>query len=510
MSLSKVISAAERTNNSDGFKYQSAVDLARQELAGQENVKDRDFRNLVDTKFLELKPTEGITGADMRGEDGATQLVRGAKDTIEDFNTGVGSSLDWIFDNTIGALGYNVGLGDYWKNMFSGEDAGIVADIGSDILLSAIPGAGIPLVVAKNAIQQSDNIWEAATGRDDITLEKLEEGQGTMKGLEAALTMGLSALPGVGRLGNLARTGRQVDDVAREAAELAETAKNVPAGQSMNEAKALADAANTEAKTMKDAIGRRSLADTIKGLPEIPGTLKTGAKNRIDAARTGFKDAKNVMSRDSRADIRQAKKELKGTELAKDSQEYADLTAQAKVKPRRQALSNVRQGLRGGKYPVPNSRAGRREVLRGLEMGIEPPKQGFIGDMVRGGLSNAAGVPLAFGNMSVASAAENGTDLHTGLNDTIHQFAENPGAALPLLLPLGTKSLGRRNSGLRGAAQYMKPSNIGWNAARAASAGNYMGQQQNANQMENQEAPSIESILEYLANNVQIPNAPVR
>lgn len=185
--------------SADDAKYGMAVELANSRLGGFDNVDDAKRKEMIDSIYENELGAE-TSGHDYRGENIATDIIGTMKDGINGFNRTIGDGMDFVFDNTIGNIAGLFGMGDDVKNAFNGEDLSIIPDAIEDIAIGAIPFAGIPLVVAKNAIQQSDNIAEALSGVDNVTRQSLDPSQQLGKGTTAALTTGLSALPGVGKV----------------------------------------------------------------------------------------------------------------------------------------------------------------------------------------------------------------------------------------------------------------------------------------------------------------------
>lgn len=193
-------------------KYVIASKTAQERFKDVDGIDDKRMKQEIDNIYEnELGATN--TGKEQRGENTVTDTINWFKDFFGTVNNGIGSGLDWVFDNTVGNL---AGLADeQWgndlKDAFTGEDLSIVPDIAEDVLLGMIPGAGIPLVVAKNAIQQSDNIAEALSGRDNITQENLDGWQQAGKAGEAILGTGLAALPAIGAFKNIGNLNKALD-----------------------------------------------------------------------------------------------------------------------------------------------------------------------------------------------------------------------------------------------------------------------------------------------------------
>lgn len=435
-----------QAGDDDTLKYQMAVDLARE---GASNLDDY----MVDDQLMEWAIDDiygrilggKTSAADMRGENFFTQAVKGAKNTINDFNHDVGFIGDTAFDNTIGNLAsLPVFGGEEWgntvKNAFDADDIAMVADMAEDIGLSAIPGAGIPLAMAKNAIQQSDNFARAASGRDALTLENnVNDLQGIASGAEAGLTTLLAGLPGFGKAGNLLRVGKQA---GKEAA-----------------GKAAAEAAEAAGKN----------ADEI---------LEAGTK-AADKAKVSFPE-----------------KIAKGRQEVIDS--YIDRVGQ--YKPGKQTIDNMKQvyndaggGFKGFKDVIYNLRpygtAARMpdaviantnpltsmSFQQAMKMAAKNPKKfGKIadGESITNAAKNAA---MQFGGtaavLDLAAMAETGLDpveAAQALSDKALSDTDNPiGALGAAMMPIGIKRAGVKLPGLRGAAQRAVHSSIPYNVPRA-------------------------------------------
>ena len=278
---------ADESDDSDGYKYQVAVERARQ-IAG-DDVSDDEMRQLVDNEFAKLSPT--ATGAQMRGEDNAAaQFVGGFNKAIDNVTGLVGDGINVLWDYGVGGIagglaglaGFLTGNQDenWGQKAFDavgsvvGEDGYIdgqdIANIGLDVLLGSVPGVGVPLVVGKNLVQNADNISEAVTGYDSVTGEELSGDARLANGLAAAANVGLSALPGIGRARSLAAA----DDV-------------LSAGDDV--AKALA-AGGEAGEAASQATGRGArLLERLRPTPEkIRAGIKGGAQNALTAGGTAL------------------------------------------------------------------------------------------------------------------------------------------------------------------------------------------------------------------------------
>lgn len=251
-----VIKAAEETDDPDAYKYATAVRIVDNQIGNEQTLGDDEYRAAIDATFDQMNPT--VTGSTMRGEDDILSgAVRTARNAIDDVNETAGYGIDWLWDNTVGNLAgaagvagnvggsildliFNDGKGDEWdpENAFNNakkmasdlvtpETGAIASDILIDLGLSAIPGVGIGLAAGKNAIQQSENIYEAISGRDDITGEEIDPLQRGAKGLLGLGSVALSAVPGIGKAKNADEIAKSGKEMVEEYTGMLDDADNV-------------------------------------------------------------------------------------------------------------------------------------------------------------------------------------------------------------------------------------------------------------------------------------------
>lgn len=514
--------------DANAIKYMIATDLARNSM-GDKDYDDSDLEAEIDRQFDMLDPT--TTGAEMRGENAFTQGVEAASDFIDDVNATAGTGIDWVWDNTVGNLaglagnaigglsGFVMGedaadsarrTGEEWKDAASDlvtpENAAIVSDMAIDLGLSAIPGAGIPLVLAKNAVQQSENIAEAVNGYDSVTGEKLDENQKLGRGLGALATLGLSAIPGVGVARNAAKVGKEADaiaddvtkkvipDLEKQAAELDETIRtrglpleNVEKAMARNVHRKDLAGIRQSIQELRDASSINPVLrfrNLVEDMPEIRSNyvegLKQAAKNltegsdkvpkRIgDMGRAIVTDPSMLRSRiTNRELLDEAQRNIGGDRLAKRIGKLED-RAYKKGSDGKPVLDDA-----GARVPAEGFKANRAlQALRGMEAGSPEAKIGPLQQAGRaiGAFGTNLGA-LTFGNM-----AETGDSLIDAASNAIGSIPENVGAYGALMLPIGAGRLSRNLPGLSGASQRYIPSNVPLNAARGA-AGFRFGQTQ--------------------------------
>lgn len=295
---------AEGTDNSDGHKYQVAVERARQ-IAG-DDVSESQMRDLVDAEFAKLNPT--ATGEQMRGEDNfGARAVGGINDAIDTVTGLAGDGIDLVWDglagNAAGLLGGLAGLltgnDDWGKNAnefvsgLVGDDGNggptildtdMLGDVALDLALSAIPGVGVPIMLGKSVLQNSNNIREAIDGRDSISGERLDGGQIATKGLAALADVALSALPGIGKARNLAKAGQLASGTADDVARFIEK----PVNATIRETLSPSNVARQTAEGARNLVGNAKNARTalVDGLAAGKGKgLKEAASNAVNAVR---------------------------------------------------------------------------------------------------------------------------------------------------------------------------------------------------------------------------------
>ena len=289
-----IIEKAENTDNPDGYKYQVAVQMAKNK-AGAE-IDDADMRDLVDSEFAKLNPT--ATGAAMRGEDNiGAQLMGGfseARDNLSDMvGTGIDTAWDTIAGGGAGLLGGLVGgivgnddLGQEWNDFVSSrigdEDGAILdtrtlGDIATGIGIAAIPGIGVPLSAGLALADNADNIREAVEGRDSITRERLDDDERWTKAGSAALDTVLAALPGIGKLRNDTAMGA-LDDILANSDDIA---KGI-----------------SEASTLGRSLNPKNMATiAVDRLKAMPGRTANRAAKTASGVRDAVTNGKGVFDR---------------------------------------------------------------------------------------------------------------------------------------------------------------------------------------------------------------------
>lgn len=242
------IRAADESDDPDAYKYKLAVEIVDSQIGNEQTLGDDEYRQAIDATFDQMNPT--VSGAEMRDEsnDPFSSAVRGARGVIDDINQAAGTGLDWLWDNTAGNLAGLVGggvsalLGGDFEDAFEDvkgnvsdwvtpETGAMASDMMMDLGLAAIPGVGIPLSVAKNAIQNSENIWEGITGIDDITGERIDPGQQIAKLATGFGGTALAALPGIGKAGNASKIGKAGRQAIDELGNAPDVARMLQAGR---------------------------------------------------------------------------------------------------------------------------------------------------------------------------------------------------------------------------------------------------------------------------------------
>lgn len=460
-------SKAEESDNSDGYKYQVAVERAQQ-IAG-DDVSDEEMRRLVDNEFAKLSPT--ATGAQMRGEDNVgAQLVGGFNQALDGVTGLIGDGINGLWDYGVGGIaGGLAGLAglltgnadeDWGGKAFDtvgsvvGEDGYIdgqdIANIGLDIALGAIPGVGVPLVVGKNLAQNADNIREAATGYDSITGEELSDDARWANGLAAVANVGLSALPGIGRARNLAA----VDDIL---------------GSTDDVGKALAAAAEAKPASIGRALSPASMARQASGAADDAASALSNLRSAFQQADGSVLHRANAALEARAPSTRQMASDILGAARRGGGKRSAESVAD-------EAAEQVAKGATG-------QAAGRGARL--LERLRPTPEKAR--NFIRGRAQNVAGsgpttlVGGANGLLNMAAAQDRGVGEVAGdYVDSVRQAGPMNAALYHSVLPVGVTMLtggrarslpgvsGRASTNLAPALRYAQVANAGRASGDAA------------------------------------------
>ena len=292
-------SSQKNTAKGDAAKWQHAVQLAREDFGENADTDDRKFLERAEGYYATMDPES--TADQVRGKNAFTSAVENVAHGIDGVNDFLGDGVKGAWDLLAGGgaelLGGRAGMftGDEdtasdWRDFTEGviddETADALASIGTNLAVSAIPGFGVPASIALAGLQNADDINEALTGRDSVTLQKLDENERTGRAINAALDLGMSALPGMGKLDEGIDAARAAGKIAPLADDAGRTAKILDKANPVNQAKVLAndigrmksglDAAKESA--MKNAAAEPYLAADIAA-KYGPGT---GPYNPVD------------------------------------------------------------------------------------------------------------------------------------------------------------------------------------------------------------------------------------
>lgn len=247
-------SSQKNTAKGDAAKWQHAVQLAREDFGENADTDDRKFLERAEGYYATMDPES--TADQVRGKNAFTSAVENVAHGIDGVNDFLGDGVKGAWDLLAGggaeALGGLVGMftGDKdtasdWRDFTEGviddETADALASIGTNLAVSAIPGFGVPASIALAGLQNADDINEALTGRDSVTLQKLDDNEQTGRALNAALDLGMSVLPGIGKLDEGIDAARAAGKIAPLADDAGRTAKILEKANPVNQAKVLAN-----------------------------------------------------------------------------------------------------------------------------------------------------------------------------------------------------------------------------------------------------------------------------
>lgn len=247
-------SSQKNTAKGDAAKWQHAIQLAREDFGENADTDDRKFLERAEGYYATMNPES--TADQVRGKNAFTSAVEDVAHGIDGVNDFLGDGVKGAWDLLAGggaeALGGLAGMltGDEntasdWRNFTEGiiddKTADALASIGTNLAVSAIPGFGVPASIALAGLQNADNINEALTGRDSVTLQKLDDNEKTGRAINAALDLGMSVLPGIGKLDEGIDAARAAGKIAPLADDASRTTKILDKVNPINQAKVLAN-----------------------------------------------------------------------------------------------------------------------------------------------------------------------------------------------------------------------------------------------------------------------------
>lgn len=522
---SDAIAAAEETDDPDAYKYALAVRIVDNQIGNEQTLGDDEYRAAIDATFDQMNPS--VTGSSMRGEDDVLSgAVRTARSVIDDINETAGTGLDWLWDNTAGNLGGLAGVAinglsstagklfgsdDEFdpEKAFSGgkqtvsdlvtpETGAIASDLLIDLGLSAIPGVGLGLAAGKNAIQQSENIYEALSGRDDITGEEIDVPQRAAKGLMGIGSTALSVVPGLGKAGNakeLAKAGKgmvseysgMIDD-ADDVLKFLDDAESAAASGSVDDIlKAASGRSDDAGKEIADLIkeyngsnGQQTIDSLSKSIEDVANSYRGSMEFQKDVAKSGLESAEQA----SRLDTPMAAIDSLSNKIKDYPENFKGFMRQAggdiKGGHPIEAIKDVKNAFMG---PVDIN-----DALSRYYGGSIRGNGGSLKDRAADSIRNAGGnilygtIPSAASNAGISalgSYAELGDDWLEGL---ANMYGSDDGGVPEGYMPhIMTMMIGRKLGGDRMSSRLPGPNgtiggglNVPYTAAQASAYANYL------------------------------------
>lgn len=364
-------SSQKNTAKGDAAKWQHAVQLAREDFGENADTDDRKFLERAEGYYATMDPES--TADQVRGKNAFTSAVENVAHGIDGVNDFLGDGVKGAWDLLAGGgaeiLGGLAGMftGDKdtasdWRDFTEGviddETADALASIGTNLAVSAIPGFGVPASIALAGLQNADDINEALTGRDSVTLQKLDDNEKTGRALNAALDLGMSVLPGIGKLDEGIDAVRAAGKIAPLADDAGRTAKILDKANPVNQAKVLANDIGrmksglnaAKESAMKNAAAEPYLAaglaakygpgtgpyNPIDKLVDIAKAKASGLKQYADDALDAYRGARYTRPVAKKAGEKAAKETAKGA-----AEETGKKTVAGKAKSLGKAALNV-------------------------------------------------------------------------------------------------------------------------------------------------------------------------
>ena len=300
-------SSQKNAAKGDAAKWQHAVQLAREDFGENADTDDRKFLERAEGYYATMDPES--TADQVRGKNAFTSAVEDVANSVEGVNDFLGDGVKGAWDLLAGggaeALGGLVGMftGDEdtasdWREFTEGviddQTADALASVGTNLAVSAIPGFGVPASIALAGLQNADSINEAMTGRDSVTLQKLDDDERSGRAINAALDLGLSAVPGIGKLDEGVDAARAAGKIAPLADDASRVAKVLDKADPRNQARVLAndiDRMRDGFRAAKESVARNAAADPYEAAgiaaKYAPGTgYHNPLDELVDIART--------------------------------------------------------------------------------------------------------------------------------------------------------------------------------------------------------------------------------
>ena len=364
-------SSQKNTAKGDAAKWQHAIQLAREDFGENADTDDRKFLERAEGYYATMNPES--TADQVRGKNAFTSAVEDVAHGIDGVNDFLGDGVKGAWDLLAGggaeALGGLAGMltGDEntasdWRNFTEGviddKTADALASIGTSLAVSAIPGFGVPASIALAGLQNADNINEALTGRDSVTLQKLDDNEKTGRAINAALDLGMSVLPGIGKLDEGIDAARAAGKIAPFADDASRTTKILDKINPANQAKVLANDVGrmksgfnaAKESAIKNAAAEPYLAadlaakyapgtgyhNPIDQLVDIAKTKTSGLKQYADDALDAYRGARYTQPVAKEVSEKAVKETAKGA-----AKEVGEKTVAGKAKSLGKAALNV-------------------------------------------------------------------------------------------------------------------------------------------------------------------------
>ena len=364
-------SSQKNTAKGDAAKWQHAIQLAREDFGENADTDDRKFLERAEGYYATMNPES--TADQVRGKNAFTSAVEDVAHGIDGVNDFLGDGVKGAWDLLAGggaeALGGLAGMltGDEntasdWRNFTEGiiddKTVDALASIGTNLAVSAIPGFGVPASIALAGLQNADNINEALTGRDSVTLQKLDDNEKTGRAINAALDLGMSVLPGIGKLDEGIDAARAAGKIAPLADDASRATKILDKVNPVNQAKVLANDIGrmksgfnaAKESAIKNAAAEPYLAadlaakyapgtgyhNPIDQLVDIAKTKTSGLKQYADDALDAYRGARYTQPVAKEVGKKAAKETAKGA-----AKEAGEKTVAGKAKSLGKAALNV-------------------------------------------------------------------------------------------------------------------------------------------------------------------------
>lgn len=266
----------------------TVLNVAKNNLsnAGNKKVSKQELKSEMDNVYSDFDISEDSIKDDNRnGFYDTVNFLRELLDSLP--SQTIGNALDFTVGNLERAF---TGGNNY---IATRENLDAAGDLIFDLALSSLGPLGIAATVGKNAIQNSDSLYEGLYGVDPLTGTTVDDAkQRAFDFGGALLATGLSAIPGMGAARATSKAAKAGFDSSKE--NVAEAIMRMSAGEGDDAAKAVTSAATSGSKNTATNATTNNITDMSR--PEMRAKIKEARQSAMDEYEAGVKENLNNLT----------------------------------------------------------------------------------------------------------------------------------------------------------------------------------------------------------------------